>query len=194
MKRRIWIAIAVIVIIAAVAVACIFGYVSGQKEQEPESPATVEPDGNPAETEDPENPDDTEEPAVQPGNPNPSGGESVVVYVPDEQGETLTPVGTDAEDDSDQALVDALITAGSLPEGVAVNSSSTTDGVLTLDMNAAYGDAVRSSGTTGENMLIYSLVNTFVQARGVDSVIITVDGAPLESGHEIYDYPLQATN
>ena len=194
MKRRIWIAIAVIVIIAAVAVACIFGYVSGQKEQEPEPPATVEPDGNPAETEDPENPDDTEEPAVQPENPNPSGGESVVVYVPDEQGETLTPVGTDAEDDSDQALVDALITAGSLPEGVAVNSSSTTDGVLTLDMNAAYGDAVRSSGTTGENMLIYSLVNTFVQARGVDSVIITVDGAPRESGHEIYDYPLQATN
>ena len=194
MKRRIWIAIAVIVIIAAVAVACIFGYVSGQKGQEPEPPETVEPDGNPAETEDPENPDDTEEPAVQPENPNPSGGESVVVYVPDEQGETLTPVGTDAEDDSDQALVDALITAGSLPEGVAVNSSSTTDGVLTLDMNAAYGDAVRSSGTTGENMLIYSLVNTFVQARGVDSVIITVDGAPLESGHEIYDYPLQATN
>ena len=194
MKRRIWIAIAVIVIIAAVAVACIFGYVSGQKGKEPEPPATVEPDGNPAETEDPENPDDTEEPAVQPENPNPSGGESVVVYVPDEQGETLTPVGTDAEDDSDQALVDALITAGSLPEGVAVNSSSTTDGVLTLDMNAAYGDAVRSSGTTGENMLIYSLVNTFVQARGVGSVIITVDGAPLESGHEIYDYPLQATN
>ena len=85
MKRRIWIAIAVIVIIAAVAVACIFGYVSGQKEQEPEPPATVEPDGNPAETEDPENPDDTEEPAVQPENPNPSGGESVVVYVPDEE-------------------------------------------------------------------------------------------------------------
>ena len=131
---------------------------------------------------------------VQPENPNPSGGESVVVYVPDEQGETLTPVGADAADDSDQALVDALITAGSLPEGVAVNSSSTADGVLTLDMNAAYGEAVRSSGTTGENMLIYSLVNTFVQARGVDSVIITVDGAPLESGHEIYDYPLQATN
>ena len=43
-------------------------------------------------------------------------------------------------------------------------------------------------------MLIYSLVNTFVQARGVDSVILTVDGAPLESGHEVYDYPLQATN
>ncbi len=192
MNKRTWIIVAVIVIIAVIAGACIFGYLSGQSEQEqPEPPATVEPD-NPQDEQD--QPDDTPDTPVQPENPNPSGGESVIVYVPDEQGETLTPVGADAADDSDQALVDALITAGSLPEGVAVQSSSTADGVLTLDMNAAYGEAVRSSGTAGENMLIYSLVNTFVQARGVESVIITVDGAPLESGHEIYDYPLQATN
>ena len=192
MNKRTWIIVAVIAIIAVIAGACIFGYLSGQNEQEqPEPPATVEPD-NPQDEQD--QPDDTPDTPVQPENPNPSGGESVIVYVPDEQGETLTPVGADAADDSDQALVDALITAGSLPDGVAVNSSSTADGVLTLDMNAAYGEAVRSSGTTGENMLIYSLVNTFVQARGVESVIITVDGAPLESGHEIYDYPLQATN
>lgn len=190
MKKRTWI-IAIIVILAVIASACIFGYLSGQNEPEQtEPPTTVEPDTTPDDT---EQPDDTQDEPVQPENPNPSGGESVIVYVPDEQGETLTPVGADAEDDSDQALVDALIAAGSLPEGVAVNSSSTANGVLTLDMNAAYGEAVRSSGTTGENMLIYSLVNTFVQARGVDSVIITVDGAPLESGHEIYDYPLQAT-
>ena len=193
MNKRTWIIVAVIVIIAVIAGACIFGYLSGQSEQEqqPEPPAMVEPD-NPQDEQD--QPDDTPDTPVQPENTNPSGGESVIVYVPDEQGETLTPVGADAADDSDQALVDALITAGSLPEGVAVNSSSTADGVLTLDMNAAYGEAVRSSGTAGENMLIYSLVNTFVQARGVESVIITVDGAPLESGHEIYDYPLQATN
>lgn len=32
--------------------------------------------------------------------------------------------GADAKDDSDQSLVDALIAAGSLPEGVKVQSSS----------------------------------------------------------------------
>ena len=160
MNKRTWIIVAVIVIIAVIAGACIFGYLSGQNEQEqPEPPATVGPD-NPQDEQD--QPDGTPDTPVQPENSNPSGGESVIVYVPDEQGETLTPVGADAADDSDQALVDALITAGSLPEGVAVQSSSTADGVLTLDMNAAYGEAVRSSGTTGENMLIYSLVNTFV--------------------------------
>lgn len=185
---------AVIVIILVVVAAYVFGYVSGRQPDDTTEPdQTVEPDVTPDDTTEPDDKEQPENP-VQPENPNPSGGDSAVVYVPDEQGETLTPVGTDVADDSDQALVDALIAAGSLPEGAAVQSSSTTDGVLTLDMNAVYGDAVRSSGTTGESLLIYSLVNTFVQARGVDSVIITVDGAPLESGHEIYDYPLQATN
>lgn len=197
-KRTKVVVTAVIVIIVLIAAACIYGYVSGRQEpvenDTPNQNETVEPE-TPDEPETPETPDDTqEENPVQPENPNPSGGESVVVYVPDEQGETLTPVGTDATDDSDQALVDALIAAGALPEGAAVQSSSTADGVLTLDMNSVYGDAVRSSGTTGESLLIYSLVNTFVQARGVNSVLITVDGAPLESGHEIYDYPLEATN
>ncbi|WP_125115795.1 GerMN domain-containing protein [Agathobaculum sp. Marseille-P7918] len=192
MSRQLKIFLAVVIIVIVVAAACVFGYVSGQQPEDTTEPnQTVEP----TTPDEPDTPDDTQqENPVQPENPNPTGGDSAVVYVPDEQGETLTPVGTDVADDSDQALVDALIAAGSLPEGAAVQSSSTADGVLTLDMNAVYGDAVRSSGTTGESLLIYSLVNTFVQARGVNSVIITVDGAPLESGHEIYDYPLEATN
>lgn len=194
MSKRTGIIIAIILIIVVIIGACVYGYLSGRDDTEDKPVETVEPNETPDGQQEPGNTDNEPKDPVQPENPNPSGGESVVVYVPDEQGETLTPVGADAADDSDQALVDALITAGSLPEGVTVNSSSTADGVLTLDMNAAYGEAVRSSGTTGESMLIYSLVNTFVQARGVDSVIITVDGAPLESGHEVYDYPLQATN
>ena len=194
MKKRTGIIIAIIVILAVIVGACIYGYMSGRNETENTPSETVEGGAQTGQTQE-EQPDEPEgEDPVQPEQANPSGGESVVVYVPDEQGETLTPVGTDAADDSDQALVDALIAAGSLPAGVEVQSSSTENGVLTLDMNMVYGNAVRSSGTTGENMLIYALVNTFVQARGVDSVIITVDGAPLESGHEVYDYPLQATN
>ena len=194
MKKRTGIIIAIIVILAVIVGACIYGYMSGRNETGNTPSETVEGGAQTGQTQE-EQPDEPEggDP-VQPEQANPSGGESVVVYVPDEQGENLTPVGADAADDSDQALVDALIAAGSLPAGVEVQSSTTENGVLTLDMNMVYGNAVRSSGTTGESMLIYALVNTFVQARGVDSVIITVDGAPLESGHEVYDYPLQATN
>ena len=114
---------AVIAIIAVVAAACVYGYVRSKPADEPEKPAVTEPE-NPTT---PETPDDsnsgkpsdskTDEPAVQPENPNPSGTESVTIYVPDEQGETLTPTGADAKDDSDQSLVDALIAAGSSARG-----------------------------------------------------------------------------
>ena len=157
---------AVIAIIAVVAAACVYGYVRSKPADEPEKPAVTEPE-NPTT---PETPDDsnsgkpsdskTDKPAVQPENPNPSGTESVTIYVPDEQGETLTPTGADAKDDSDQSLVDALIAAGSLPEGVKVQSSSLENGTLTLDMNAAFGEAIRASGTAGETLKIYALVNT----------------------------------
>ena len=107
---------------------------------------------------------------------------------------TLTPTGADAKDDSDQSLVDALIAAGSLPEGVKVQSSSLQNGTLTLDMNAAFGEAIRASGTAGETLKIYALVNTFAQARGATAVLITVDGKVLESGHEVYDYAIEPNN
>ena len=120
--KRSKVIIAVIAIIAVVAAACVYGYVRSKPTDEPEKPAVTEP-------ENPTTPDDsnsgkpsdskTDKPAVQPENPNPSGTESVTIYVPDEQGETLTPTGADAKDDSDQSLVDALIAAGSLPEGVS---------------------------------------------------------------------------
>ena len=47
MKKRTWI-IAIIVILAVIAAACIFGYLSGQNEPEQtEPPTTVEPDTTP---------------------------------------------------------------------------------------------------------------------------------------------------
>lgn len=191
MKKNTKIIAAVVVILLMVAAGCIYGFVLERNVPEtPPSDDTTQTE--PTAPEQPENPDDTQTdtPAVQPENPNPAGGESAVVYVPDEQSESLTPVGTNVTDDSDQALVDALIKAGALPDGVKVVSSELKDGVLTLDMNDAYAEAVRTSGTTGEEMLVYSLVNTFASARNAESVMLTVGGKPLQSGHEIYDYAL----
>lgn len=117
--------------------------------------------------------------------------QSVVLYVPDEQAQSLTATGAEVKNSSDQALIDGLIAAGALPAGTEVQSSVQKDDVLTLDMNAAYGNAVRTSGTAGETMLVYAVVNTFVQARGVQSVLLTVEGATLETGHAVYDQPLE---
>ena len=179
MKKNTKIIVAVAVILLMVIGGCIYGFVLEKNKV-----------GTPSQ-------DNTQTEPVTPSkpeNPNPTGSESAVIYVPDEQSESLTPVGTDVADDSDKALVDALIKAGALPEGAEVVSSSLADGVLTLDMNDVYADAVRASGTAGEEMLVYSLVNTFASARNAESVMLTVGGKPLQSGHNIYDYALTPTN
>ena len=75
-----------------------------------------------------------------------------------------------------------------------MQSSLLENGTLTLDMNAAFGEAIRASGTAGETLKIYALVNTFAQARGATAVLITVDGKVLESGHEVYDYAIEPNN
>ncbi len=183
MKKRTGVIAAIVIIVALIAVG-IYGYMTGRAKQPPVSPTppVAEPDSP-----QPAAPDAPDTPAPTP----PIGGQSVVVYVPDETAETLVPVGTQASDTSDQALADALIASGALPEGVQVQSAVVEGDVLRLDMNEAYGDAVRASGTAGEAMLIYALVDTFAQAYGVQQVLITVEGEPLESGHAIYDKPLK---
>lgn len=155
-------------------------------EEEQPSQSSEPPENSPAA---PETPSDN-----QPANTPEIPDDTPVIYVPDEQEENLSPVSIEEEDNSNQGLVNALISSGTLPEGVEILSASVEDGVLQLDMNDVYGAAVQSSGTTGENTLIYGLVNTFARAKNVKKVLITVDGAALESGHEIYDYPLEPTD
>ena len=91
---------------------------------------------------------------------------------------------------ADTAKTEARYTVKGLLGKQLLYTARQKDGVLTLDMNDAYAEAVRSSGTTGEEMLVYSLVNTFASARNAESVMLTVDGKPLQSGHAIYDYAL----
>ena len=102
MKKNTKIIVAVVVIVLMVAVGCIYGFVL--KRDVPEAPPADNTQTEPVTPDTPETPDDTQtdKPAVQPENPNPTGGESAVVYVPDEQSEALTPVGANVADGSDR--------------------------------------------------------------------------------------------
>ena len=59
-----------------------------------------------------------------------------------------------------------------------------------IDMNDAFLTQLRSMGTSGEYMLMGSLVNTFLDNYTAGSILVTVNGAVPESGHVIYDFPL----
>lgn len=91
-----------------------------------------------------------------------------------------------------QELIDALTEQQALPQGVEVLSFAMEGQKLRLDLNADYGEAVRSMGTAGEQMLLGSVVLTFLQAYEAQSLTLTVEGETLETGHNIYDYPLTA--
>ncbi|MFR4414279.1 MAG: GerMN domain-containing protein [Butyricicoccus sp.] len=68
--------------------------------------------------------------------------------------------------------------------------SSLENGTLTLDMNAAFAN--RASGTAGETLKIYALVNTFAQARRNRSAHHR--GRQGARKRTIYDYAIEPNN
>lgn len=135
----------------------------------------------------------------------------ITLYLPDDQAESFEEV-TETVEATPQGVVDALIAHGALPEGVKVNNFSMTDnGVETqegdtvsytasdtlhidLDLSQEFADAAASTGTSGELMLLGSLVNTMLKAYNADEITITCDGEVLETGHNVYDQPLTFYN
>ncbi len=117
---------------------------------------------------------------------------TVTLYLPDEQGEAVVPTQTEVSfggQDEAAALLAALVGEGVLPAEVAVGSLTREEGNLTLDLNSAFAEALSASGSTGENMIMASVVDTYLAYYGAASLLITVDGGTLETGHAIYDEP-----
>ena len=88
-------------------------------------------------------------------------------------------------------LVEKLIEVGALNEDVVLGSMQFKDGGLVLNFNDAFADQLNTMGTSGERMMVGSVVNTFLTAfNKVDKVSILVGGQIVESGHVIYDEPM----
>ena len=109
------------------------------------------------------------------------------VYTPDEN--LIGFIATEVTASRESAL-DALIDAGVMNEGIAVNTVELDGKLLKLDLNSAFADLINQQGTTGERMVMGSLVNTYLSAYQSETVLITVEGQILESGHVIYDFPM----
>lgn len=88
-------------------------------------------------------------------------------------------------------IVQELVNEGVLTAEILVNSAELEGAALALDFNGAFADLIITQGSTGERMLIGSIVNTFLSAFGAETVTITVDGSTLESGHVVYDFPME---
>ena len=94
---------------------------------------------------------------------------------------------------NETVIVEQLIAKDILPQDAAVNSLTQNEKQLAIDFNTAFQTRLFSLGTAGESLLIQSVVNTFLEAYGAESVVLTINGAALESGHAVYDFPLTFT-
>lgn len=171
-----------------------------------ETAETAEPqDSEATQTEPPAEQDGTED-AEDPAEPVPDVAEveemTVTLYLPNDTAdaflETEETVGAEP-----QEIVDALIAHGALPEGTEVLSFSLEDGGaddasqeaggsvhMVLDLSSEFQTALASMGTSGETMMLGSLVNTMLAAYNADTVTVTIEGAALETGHNVYDAPM----
>lgn len=115
---------------------------------------------------------------------------SYTVYTPNNNADGFIEENIEVNEVSPRSVLNELKNRNVLPAEVEVNHCSIDDGFVTLDFNQAFADVVCSMGTSGELMLIGSVVNTYLSAFNTDSIYFTVNGEVLESGHTVYDFEM----
>lgn len=118
---------------------------------------------------------------VYQGDDNAEGveGEKIVL-------DTLTPENV-AKALKDNKILDSDVKVLSMEE--------TTDGdgkkLLTLDLSKEFLTQINNNGTTGEEITIASIVNTYLNAYEADRIQILVEGDTWSSGHVDYEEPME---
>ena len=108
-----------------------------------------------------------------------------VLYLPNEDVSGFV-TKEEPTDGTAAGIVEKLVQEGALPEGCALLSFE--DG--TADMNEAFGNAVKNTGSSEEYTKIGSVVNTLLTFYELEQIVLTVEGETLETGHNVYDDPL----
>ena len=115
---------------------------------------------------------------------------SYSLYIPNSNADGFDIEIIRTDDISAETVLTELIYRNILPDTVAINSFKMDNRMITIDFNQAFADVVCSMGTSGEFMIVGSVINTFLDAFQAESVYFTVDGQVLESGHTIYDFAM----
>lgn len=123
-----------------------------------------------------------------------AGMEELVVYYSNSKADGLEMETIFVETVTPEVMIDSLARHNIVSIDTKVNGFEAVeeDGkdVLRLDLSKAFGEYLKTMGTSGETVIMSALTDTFLQAYGADALQITVDGEVLETGHQIYDEPL----
>ena len=135
----------------------------------------------------------TEESTVQMATVPPTMPEvlTVTIYHGNANADGFETTEFEVEEMNTDVLVEKLIEVGVLNEDVVIGSMQFKDGGIVLNFNQAFVDQLNTMGTSGERMMVGSVVNTFLSAfENVDKVSIRVNREIIESGHVVYDEPM----
>ena len=114
---------------------------------------------------------------------------SVNVYRFNPDDETFVVETKECDELSEQNIWSLLKETTSIPADSNVNSFKMNGDQLELDVDHAFGEKLRSYGTSGEDALMGCVVNTYLDAYKCSGIKITEDGQTLCSGHREYtDY------
>lgn len=115
---------------------------------------------------------------------------SVTIYHGNENADGFETTEFEVEEMNMNVLVEKLIEVGVLNEDVFITSMRIDGENLILNFGPAFADQLNTMGTSGERMMMGSVVNTFLTAFDAGTVSVRVDGQILESGHVVYDEPM----
>ena len=117
-------------------------------------------------------------------------GITIRIYHGDDMAENICVNTALTEEITPEILIMNLVSYQVFPDTVTVESFSEetgTDKRLLLDLSSDFGSWLSSMGTSGEMIVMGSLVNTFLDAYDASAMKVTVEGQVLETGHQIYD-------
>ena len=111
---------------------------------------------------------------------------SVNVYKFNPDDETFVVETKECDELSEQNIWSLLKETTSIPADSNVNSFKMNGDQLELDVDHAFGEKLRSYGTSGEDALMGCVVNTYLDVYQCSSIKITEEGGALCSGHREY--------
>lgn len=117
--------------------------------------------------------------------------QKIIYYRPNENADGLIQEETELEEVSADVIIAILIGDRTIPEDVSVLDFAETEvdgeAALNLDLSFEFQKYIMGMGTAGENVVMGSLVNSFLDTFEAEKILITCEGQTLESGHVIYD-------
>ncbi len=125
-----------------------------------------------------------------------SEGIALHIYCGDELAENIVQTTAYVESVDEETVMEELLAALEIGEEVELDSISfgTNQGgdrVIMLDFNQAFADYVKKLSSAGENIVMGSVTNTFLDCYQCELLLVTVEGKVLETNYNVYEEYLE---